>query len=105
MVTVNSLPSATTCALVTTIAVVGDEEAGALAHAAARDGTARASVAVVVVEAEPARLAEAAEELVQRMVARKVVEAFHHAAVGDRRDLGLHLHADHGRLHLLDDCR
>ena len=47
---------------------------------------------------------EAAEELLQ--AGRKIVEALRHlAAVGDGGDLGLHLHADDGRRHLLDDRR
>jgi hypothetical protein len=84
------------------VAVLGDEEARTLAHAAARRvGPAAVIVAVV---AEAARHAEAAEELVQRVVVGQVVEALRKAAAaGDRLDVGLHLHAHHRRLHLLDD--
>ena len=77
------------------VAVLGDEEAGALARA-----TARMQRAVVV--ARFARHLEAAEELVQAR--RQVVKALRDV-VGNGGDLGLHLHADDGRLHLLDDRR
>ena len=50
-----------------------------------------------------ARHLEAAEEFLQAR--GKVFHAFRPAAVGDRRDLGLDLDADHGRRDLLDDGR
>ena len=82
------------------VAVLGDEEAGALAHAAAR----MERLAAAVVAVADIRAASAKRRKNSCRLGRKVVEAFRHlAAVGDGGDLGLHLHADDGRLHLLDD--
>ena len=79
------------------VAVLGNEEAGALADAAARLVGVGAAAIIL---AEVARHSEAAEELLKPR--REIVEAFRHA-VGDCVHLRLHLHADHRRSHLRDD--